>query len=168
MGKDNDDFYGKIRKINQQNALSDNSMNQQTLNERNVPAAPKNFFENLAEFVPGLVLIVWTVVPLSLAIVFADSMITMLCLYPLLSPLIWMAVAKSKPDKVQTTIVMGIIGHVILVIALWYLLQNFSGMGNNIGFDFVGLLAILALLVYSALGSIITMIFFSKVDGVKD
>jgi hypothetical protein len=117
----------------------------------------------ISDNAPGGVLIAWTVLPLALALIFADSLIGLLCLYPLLCPLIWVALARWKPDKIDSTIVLGVVGHLLLATSLWFILKN-SGLGNNVGFDAVGLLVILALLVYSLLGSIITIAFIGAKD----
>ena len=111
----------------------------------------------LSDNAPGLVLIAWTILPLSLALMFEDA-ISLLCIYPLLCPLFWLGIARWKPDRTESTIVLGVIGHILLITSLWFLLKN-SGMGNNVGFDFVGILVLLALLVFSLLGSIITISF---------
>lgn len=122
-----------------------------TLNHRRV-------INLVSGYAPGLVLIAWTVLPLSFALMFADSLISFLCLYPLLCPFIWVASARWKPDKIESTIGLGVIGHLLLVASIWFILKN-SGMGNHVGFDLVGLLVILALLVFSLLGSIITIVY---------
>src|ERR1051325_10746730 len=49
VGKDNDDFYEKIRKLNEQNAISGNSMNQETSKKLEVHPSPKKFSEYLTE-----------------------------------------------------------------------------------------------------------------------
>ncbi len=161
-----DDFYEKIRQINQQNAASDPATLQDTSQMPEAPAGPRKFRERLAEYAPGLILIAWTVLPLSLALLFVEELWGLLCFYPLLSPLAWIAIAGARPDKAGTTVVMGIAGHVILAVSLWYIVSITGGMGDYyIGYGVVGLLVLLALLLYSALGSVLTVLlaahFFS-------
>ncbi len=159
MGKDRDDFYEIIRRSNRQRRLAEPATQQEILSDFDVPASPKKFSERLREYLPGLVLVAWTVIPLSLASVFEEPLWALWCLYPVFSPLIWFLVAVSKPEAVGTTLVMGIIGHLLLAVSLWYILGNFGGMGGYyVGFDVIGVLVILALLVYSALGSVITIL----------
>lgn len=122
----------------------------------------RRIINQFSHYAPGLVLIIWTVLPLSLAVIFVD-LIGLICLYPFLCPFVWVIVAKWKPDKMGSTISLGIIGHVLLAVSLWFILDNYS-WGNHVGFDFVGLLVIVALLGFSAIGSIVTILitdFFS-------
>ncbi len=126
----------------------------------------KELRQHLPDYAPGLILIAWTVLPLSLALLFGDELWGLLCFYPLLSPFAWIAIAGARPDKAGTTVVMGIAGHVILAVSLWYIVSITGGIGDYyIGYDFVGLLVLLALLAYSALGSVLTVLlaahFFS-------
>ncbi len=161
MRKGSDDFYETIRRLNRENAASNTTIQQQTPNESEAPAAPKKLSERLLEYVPGVVLIAWTVLPLSLALAFAESMWPVWCIYPVFSPVVWIAIAAAKPDKAGTTAVTGIIGHVMLSVSLWYIVENSGGLGNSvyIGFEFLGVLIILGLLVYSLLGSVLTILF---------
>ncbi len=165
MGHDSDGFYEKIRQINRQNAASNPATQQETSNHSQAPAGPRSFRERLAEYAPGLILIAWPVLPLSLALLFGDELWGLLCFYPLFSPFVWVIVAGVKPDKAGTAVVMGIAGHVILAVSLQYIVSITGGMGDHIGYDFVGLLVLLALLAYSALGSVLTVLlaahFFS-------
>lgn len=163
MRKDSDDFFERIRQINRLDAVSDPAMQQETLHARKAPAAPRKLSEHLVGYEPGLVLIAWTVLPLSLALLFVDALWGLLCLYPLLSPLVWVKVGRLQPDAVATTIVMGIVGHLILAVSLYYLIAN-SDMGNNVyfGFDVAGMLVMLTLLLYSTLGSSFTILLSAE------
>ncbi len=161
MRKDSDDFYETIRRLNREDTASATTTQQQSPNESEAPAVPKKLSERLLEYVPGLVLIAWTVLPLSFALAFAESMWPVWCIYPIFSPVVWIAIAGAKPDKAGTTVAAGIIGHVMLLVSLWYILENSGGLGNSayFGFEFFGVLIILGLLVYSLLGSVLTILF---------
>ncbi len=166
MGKDPDDFFDKIRQINRQNATSDAAAQPETVS---APAAPRTFRERLAEYAPGLVLIAWTVLPLSLAFLFPDSLWPLQCIYPLLSPPAWIAIAGLRPDKASTTIAMGIVGHALLAASLWYIVTDSLGRSNQayFGFDVLGLLVILAELAYSLVGSILAILFAAHYFAAK-
>ncbi len=168
MDKDTEDFYEKIRQINRRNAANATTQEDIT-NELEAPAAPRKFSERLLEYVPGLVLIAWTVLPLSLTLAFAESTWPVWCMYPVFSPLVWIAIAGAKPDKAGITVIMGIIGHVMLSGSIWYIVENSGGLGNSVyvGFEVYGVLIILGLLVYSFLGSIVTILFAAHFFSTK-
>ena len=163
---DNDDFFTKIRQALEREELEHAVSGEKTTipfehRQSSLDGHPTPFYRRVlnlsSDYAAGLILIAWTVLPLSLALMFVDSLYALLCLYPLLCPFIWVGLARWKPDKANSTVILGIVGHVLLIVSLWFILK-YSGMGNNIGFDFVGILVILALLVFSTLGSIFTIL----------
>jgi hypothetical protein len=164
---DDDDLFTKIRQALEREDLeqalsgekgaipSDDQQPPLDVSSASSDRRVRNLF---SEYAPGLVLIAWTILPLSLALLFVDSLSAFLCLYPLLCPFIWVALARWKPDKATSTVTLGIVGHILLSICLWFIWMNSGSTGTCIGCAVIFIFFILALLVFSTLGSIFTIL----------
>ncbi len=162
MSKDSNDFYEKIRKVNEQNRLSSDSNEQDNHPNDTQEIAYddlKNIF-SLENSRAGILLLLWTVSPVLIGFISSEQMLVMLfCIYPLLSPLIWFLLAKWKPAGCLPTMILGSVGHVLLFFGTFERLSGEVGNSYFFGFEIIPLIIIAAIIILSAISSIFVILF---------
>lgn len=113
----------------------------------------------LSNNIPGLVLLIWTLLVIVVGLDSIASVSHMLWwYYPIYSIIVWIIIGAFAQDKVWQTIKIGLVGHIILFVCILLILSTFEG-GSHFVFGFVAVLAWLAIVSLFALsGSVVILI----------
>ena len=107
----------------------------------------------LSNNIPGLALLIWTLLLIPVGLDSIASISYMLWwYYPVYSFIAWAIIGIFAKDKIWQTIKLGLVGHIILFVCVLFVISTAEG-GFYFAFEFVAILALLALVVLSALFS---------------
>ncbi len=112
----------------------------------------------LSDNIPGLALLIWTLLLIPVGLDSIASVSYMLWwYYPVYSIIAWIIIGVFAKDKIWKTIKLGLIGHIVLFVCVLFIISTAEG-GFYFAFEFAAIVALLAIVFLSALFSSVAVL----------